>query len=80
MNRRSAGDDATAARRHFRDAFRVITDDVAAVWLYEVTPVHAVHARFKTPAWRPEAWWRTLPAWQLDRRRSLPRDARPATD
>jgi peptide/nickel transport system substrate-binding protein len=70
--------DAPSARAHFRDAFRVINDDVVAVWLYEVTPVSAVHDRFTVPAWRPEAWWRTLPAWTLDRPRALPRDARPA--
>jgi peptide/nickel transport system substrate-binding protein len=67
-----------SARAHFRDAFRVIADDVAAVWLYEVTPVSAVHARFALPAWRPEAWWRTIPAWRLERPRALARDADPA--
>lgn len=71
---------ADSARAHFRDAFRVIADDVAAVWLYEVTPMAAVHSRFTLPAWRPEAWWRTIPAWRLDRPRALPRDARPTTN
>lgn len=69
--------DPAAARGHFRDAFRAITDDVAAIWLYEVVPVSAVHRRFMLPAWRPEAWWRTLPDWRLDRAQALPRDARP---
>lgn len=69
-----------SARAHFRDAYRVIAGDVAAVWLYEVTPVSAVHARFTLPAWRPEAWWRTIPSWRLDRPRALPRDAHPTTN
>lgn len=72
--------DTDVARAHFRDAFRVIAEDVAAVWLYEPTPVHAVHRRFVTPAWRPEAWWRTLPQWTLARDQRLPRDARPTQD
>lgn len=69
-----------SARAHFRDAYRVIAADVAAVWLYEVTPVSAVHTRFALPAWRPEAWWRTIPAWRLDRPRALPRDVHPTTN
>ncbi len=68
---------ADSAKAQFRRAYRVIADDVAAVWLYEVTPVSAVHARFVLPSWRPEAWWRTIPAWRLDRPRALPRDAHP---
>jgi hypothetical protein len=39
-----------------------------------------VHGRFELPSWRPEAWWRTIPAWRLDRSRALLRDARPATN
>jgi peptide/nickel transport system substrate-binding protein len=72
--------DPDSARAHFRAAFRIIADDVPAIWLYEVTPVAAVHARFTLPDWRPEAWWRTIPAWRLERARALPRDVRPLTD
>lgn len=71
---------ADSARAHFREAFRLIAEDVPAIWLYEVTPVAAVHARFALPPWRPEAWWRTIPAWRLDRARALPRDVRPLSD
>jgi len=71
---------ADSARAHLREAFRVIAEDVPAIWLYEVTPVAGVHARFALPAWRPEAWWRTIPAWRLDRARALPRDVRPLSD
>lgn len=71
---------ADSARAHFREAFRIIAEDVPAIWLYEVTPVAAVHARFTLPAWRPEAWWRTIPAWRLERALALPRDVRPLTD
>ena len=71
--------DAAEARRHFRDAYDRINADVAAIWSYEPIPVVAVHRRFILPAWRPEAWWRTLHEWQLDPARRLPRDTRPAT-
>jgi len=69
--------DTATARGHFRDAFRTITDDVPAIWLYEVMPVSAVNARFTLPRWRPEAWWRTIADWRLDPSRAMPRDARP---
>lgn len=69
--------DPDEARRRFREAYEVINADVAAIWLYEPIPVVAVHERFILPAWRPEAWWRTLHAWRLSLDRRLPRDARP---
>lgn len=72
--------DPAVTRARIREAYRVIADDAAALWLYEPVPVAAVHARFQRPAWRPEAWWRTLPAWRLAPGATpLPRDARPAT-
>lgn len=71
--------DLTSARRHFRRAYETIIDDAPAVWLYEPVPVNAVHRRFTIPAWRSEAWWRTIPQWKLDPAQRLPRDAAPTT-
>lgn len=70
--------DAAQARQHFREAYDRINADVAAIWLYEPIPVVAVHRRFILPAWRPEAWWRSLHDWKLDPALRLPRDTRPA--
>jgi len=37
-----------------------------------------VHRRFVTPAWRSDAWWRTIGEWRLDPAATrLARDARP---
>lgn len=68
-----------AAAPHFRRAYQLIVDDAAAIWLYEPTDVHAIHARLITPPWRAEAWWRTIPFWRVDPAKRLPRDAAPVT-
>ncbi len=70
--------DVAESRRHFRRAYETIIEDAPAVWLYEPVLVNAVHRRFTVPAWRPEAWWRTLGQWRLDPAQRLPRDAAPA--
>jgi hypothetical protein len=56
-----------------------VIDDAAAIWLYEPVQVAGVHRRFLTPAWRSDAWWRTIGEWRLDPAAvRLPRDAAPA--
>lgn len=73
-----AARDLATARGHFRRAYEAAIDDAPAIWLYEPAPVNAVHRRFTLPAWRSEAWWRTLPQWTLDPAQALPRDRAPA--
>ena len=78
--------DPTTARGHFRDAYGVIVNDAAAMFLYEPRTVAVVHKRFRIPAWRPDGWWRSLPEWSVAPDERLPRDlggsrgARPATN
>lgn len=72
--------DASDVRRHFRDAYQIIVDDAAALFLYELRVAAAVHRRFTLPAWRPDGWWRTIPEWSVDPVQRLPRDARPAAN
>jgi peptide/nickel transport system substrate-binding protein len=67
------------AAPHYRRAYQLIVDDAAAIWLYEITEVHALHTRLLTPPWRAEAWWRTIPFWRVDPAKRLPRDAAPVT-
>jgi len=67
------------AAPHYRRAYQLIIDDAAAIWLYEPTEAHAIHARFITPPWRAEAWWRTIPRWRVDPAKRLPRDAAPVS-
>lgn len=68
-----------SAAPHYRRAYQLIVDDAAAIWLYEPNEIHAIHARFITPPWRAEAWWRTIPLWRVDPTKRLPRDAAPVT-
>ena len=72
--------DPTTARAHFRTAYQTITDDAAALFLYEPRIVAAVHKRFVIPAWRPDGWWRSLPEWSVNPAERLPRDARPTSN
>ena len=70
--------DPLESKTHLRRAHQQIIDDAAAVWLYELRNVSAVHRRFVVPAWRPDAWWLTLGEWSVDPAQRLPRDAAPA--
>ncbi len=69
--------DPVAARAAYRQAYQTIVDEAAAIWLYEPLGMNAVHRRFELPAWRAEAWWRTLPQWRVDPAQALPRDRAP---
>lgn len=70
--------DVAESRAHFRRAYQLIVDDAAALFLYEPRTLSLVHTRLRTPAWRPEAWWRSLEEWSVDPDQRLPRDAPPA--
>jgi peptide/nickel transport system substrate-binding protein len=71
--------DPVQSKAHLRRAYQQVVDDAAAIWLYEVRNVSAVHKRFVLPAWRPDAWWLTLGEWSVDPAQRLPRDAAPAS-
>ena len=75
-----AARDPARTRREIHAAYRRVVDDAAAIWLYEPVQVAGIHHRFRTPAWRSDAWWRTIGEWRLDpTARRLPRDTRPLT-
>jgi len=61
-------------RAHFARAWRILTDDAAAIWLAEPRRVMAVHKRIHTAGIRPGAWWAGLAQW------SIPADQRIARD
>jgi peptide/nickel transport system substrate-binding protein len=65
-------------RAAMREAYQIIIDDAAAIWLYEVRNAAAVHRRLVIPEWRSDAWWMTLGDWTVDPAQRLPRDARPS--
>lgn len=70
--------DPVESKAQLRRAYQQIIDDAAAIWLYELRNVSAVHRRFVVPSWRPDAWWLTLGDWSVDPAQRLPRDAAPA--
>jgi peptide/nickel transport system substrate-binding protein len=75
--------DPSTARAHFSDAYGIIVNDAAAMFLYEPRTVAVVHKRFRIPAWRPDGWWRSLPEWSVAPDERLPRDlggARPVAN
>ena len=61
-------------RAHLARAWRILTDDAAAIWLAEPQRTMAVHKRIQTTGIRPGAWWAGLAQW------SIPADQRIARD
>lgn len=66
--------DPTRSRELYRRAYQLITDDVAAVWLYENRPYMAIHNRVQPDLTAPDAWWRNLRRWSIPAAKRLPRD------
>ena len=70
--------DPARIRSEIGTAYRRVIEEAAAIWLYEPVQVVGVHRRFRLPAWRSDAWWRTLGEWRLDPAAPrLARDAHP---
>jgi peptide/nickel transport system substrate-binding protein len=66
--------DPARSRALYRSAYQKITDDVAAVWLFELRPMMAVHRRVQADLNAPDAWWRNLRLWSIPAANRLPRD------
>jgi peptide/nickel transport system substrate-binding protein len=66
--------DLARSRALYRRAYQLITDDVAAIWLYENRPYMAIHGRVQPDLSAPEAWWRNLRRWSIPASKRLPRD------
>ncbi len=49
----------------YRRAYRILTDDAPAMWLYEVRNVHGVSRRIHAVGIRPDAWWTNLANWSV---------------
>jgi peptide/nickel transport system substrate-binding protein len=49
----------------YRRAYRILTDDAPAMWIYELRNVHAASPRIRTVGIRPDAWWAHLPDWSV---------------
>ena len=66
--------DPARNRALYRTAYQKISDDVAAVWLFELRPMMAVHKRVRPDLNAPDVWWRNLRLWSIPAANRLPRD------
>lgn len=49
----------------YRKAYRILTDDAPAMWIYELRNVQGVSPRIHTVGIRPDAWWAGLADWSV---------------
>jgi peptide/nickel transport system substrate-binding protein len=49
----------------YKRAYRILTDDAAAMWIYELRNVHGVSPRINTVGIRADAWWADLADWSV---------------
>lgn len=62
-------------KAHFVTAWRIITDDAPAIWLAEPRRAIAIHSRFVTAGFRPDAWWSGIAQWSIPANKRIARDA-----
>jgi hypothetical protein len=49
----------------YRRAYRALTDDAPAMWLYEVRNARGVSRRIHAVGLRPDAWWANIADWSV---------------
>jgi peptide/nickel transport system substrate-binding protein len=49
----------------YRRAYRVLTDDAPAMWIYELRNVQGASKRIRPVGIRPDAWWADLAEWSV---------------
>ncbi|GAC1418183.1 MAG: peptide-binding protein [Gemmatimonadaceae bacterium] len=49
----------------YRRAYRILTDDAPAMWIYELRNVHGASKRIHIVGIRPDAWWADLADWSV---------------
>jgi peptide/nickel transport system substrate-binding protein len=52
----------------YRRAYRILTDDAPAMWIYELRNVHGAAKRIHPVGIRPDAWWAGLAEWSVSSR------------
>ena len=50
----------------YQRAYRILTDDAAAMWIYELRNVHGVSPRINPVGIRADAWWGDLADWSVN--------------
>lgn len=56
---------APAVRAHFKAAYQNALDDPPAIWLYEPMLVPGINKRVVTGPLRADAWWQSIPNWDV---------------
>ena len=51
----------------YRRAYRTLTDDAPAMWLYELRNAQGVSKRIRVTGIRPDAWWANLAEWSVNK-------------
>jgi len=70
----SAAFDPAKADAYARQAFRTISNDVPAIWLYDVVLINAVHRRVNVGLTRPDGWSVDMGSWSIDPAKRIDRD------
>ena len=52
----------------YRRAYRILSEDAPAMWIYELRNVHGVSPRINAVGIRPDAWWANLADWSVRER------------
>ena len=52
----------------YRRAYRIVTDDAPAMWIYELRNVQGASKRIHPVGIRPDAWWANLAEWSVSER------------
>ena len=50
----------------YRHAYRILTDDAPAMWIYELRNVQGASKRIHPVGIRPDAWWAGLAEWTVN--------------
>jgi len=50
----------------YRRAYRILTDDAPAMWLYELRNAQGISKRIRPAGMRADAWWANLADWSVE--------------
>ena len=57
--------DPTRSTQMYRRAYRILTEDAPAMWIYELRNVQGASKRIHPVGIRPDAWWADLADWTV---------------
>ncbi|MEO8910417.1 MAG: peptide ABC transporter substrate-binding protein [Gemmatimonadaceae bacterium] len=60
--------DAARSVALYRRAYRILTDDAPAMWIYELRNVHGASPRINPVGIRADSWWGDLGDWSVNKR------------